>query len=75
MASMTGSRPDANWSAAAVCAVRPSAPASAMLRGFSVLIAGGARDADTLAAQWAADRGIAAEIYTADWQGQGRKKW
>jgi hypothetical protein len=44
-------------------------------REFSVLIAGGARDADTLAAQWAADRGIAAEIYTADWQGQGRKKW
>jgi hypothetical protein len=38
-----------------------------------MVIAGGARGADTLAAQWAADRGIPAEVYMADWQGQGRK--
>src|SRR5690348_16842040 len=40
---------------------------------FTILIAGGARGADTLAAQWAEDRGIPTEVYMADWQGQGRK--
>jgi hypothetical protein len=39
---------------------------------FAVLIAGGARGADTLAEQWAKDRSIPTEIYMADWKGQGR---
>jgi hypothetical protein len=39
---------------------------------FTVLIAGGARGADTLAEQWAKDRGIPTEIYMADWKDQGR---
>jgi hypothetical protein len=41
-------------------------------RRFAVLIAGGARGADTLAAKWAHERGIPTEIYMADWKGQGR---
>jgi hypothetical protein len=40
---------------------------------FSAVIAGGARGADTLAAQWAEHRGIAAEIYMAEWERLGRK--
>src|SRR5947208_664188 len=39
---------------------------------FSVVTAGGARGADNLAAEWAKDRGIPAEVYMADWKGQGR---
>jgi hypothetical protein len=40
---------------------------------FTTLIAGGARGADTLAAQWAEDRGVPSQVYMADWQGHGRK--
>jgi predicted Rossmann-fold nucleotide-binding protein len=40
---------------------------------FTVLIAGGARGADTLAAQWAQDRGIPTQVYTAEWESLGRK--
>jgi predicted Rossmann-fold nucleotide-binding protein len=40
---------------------------------FTVVIAGGARGADTLAAQWAEHRGIPVEVYMADWQKLGRK--
>jgi|SRR5579885_757659 len=39
---------------------------------FTVLIAGGARGADTLAAEWARERGIPTEIYMADWKRQRR---
>jgi len=42
-------------------------------RGFSLVIAGGARGADTLAAEWAASRGVPCEVYMADWEGLGRK--
>ena len=42
------------------------------LRKFELLIAGGARGADTLAEEWARDRNISSEIYHADWQ-LGRK--
>src|ERR1700676_3700007 len=41
--------------------------------GFTVLIAGGARGADTLAAEWARDRGITADVYMAEWERLGRK--
>ena len=41
-------------------------------RRFTMLIAGGARGADTLAAEWANSRGVPAEIYMADWKRQGR---
>jgi hypothetical protein len=41
-------------------------------RRFTVVIAGGARGADVLAVQWAKDRDIATEIYTADWRRFGR---
>jgi YspA, cpYpsA-related SLOG family len=37
-----------------------------------VVITGGARGADTLAVQWAEDRGIPAEVYMAGWEGLGR---
>jgi hypothetical protein len=40
---------------------------------FSMVIAGGARGADALAADWARDRGIPTEIYMADWEHFGRK--
>jgi predicted Rossmann-fold nucleotide-binding protein len=40
---------------------------------FSVVIAGGARGADTLAADWAKERGIPTEIYMAEWNRLGRK--
>jgi predicted Rossmann-fold nucleotide-binding protein len=42
-------------------------------RGFTLVIAGGARGADTLAAEWAASRGILFEIYIAAWETEGRK--
>jgi hypothetical protein len=38
-----------------------------------VVIAGGARGADTIAAEWAEHRGIPAEVYMADWERLGRK--
>jgi predicted Rossmann-fold nucleotide-binding protein len=41
--------------------------------GFSVVIAGGARGADTLAAEWAKDRAIPTEVYMAEWGRLGRK--
>lgn len=37
-------------------------------RPVSVLIHGAARGADTLAAEWAAARGVAIEPYPADWK-------
>jgi hypothetical protein len=42
-------------------------------RGFSLMIAGGARGADTLAEEWARATGLACEVYCADWEGLGRK--
>jgi predicted Rossmann-fold nucleotide-binding protein len=41
-------------------------------RGITLLIAGGARGADTLAEEWAKSQGIACEVYQADWNGLGR---
>jgi predicted Rossmann-fold nucleotide-binding protein len=41
--------------------------------GFAVVIAGGARGADTLAAQWAERRGLPAQVYMAEWEKLGRK--
>jgi hypothetical protein len=41
--------------------------------GFSLVIAGGARGADTLAQEWAEARGIPCTVYRADWEGLGRK--
>ena len=32
------------------------------------IIHGGARGADTLAGEWAADRGIAVQVFPADWE-------
>jgi hypothetical protein len=40
---------------------------------FELLIAGGARGADSLADEWARERGVPTEIYQADWAGLGRK--
>jgi predicted Rossmann-fold nucleotide-binding protein len=40
---------------------------------FAVVIAGGARGADSLAAQWAEHRGIPTEVYMAEWERLGRK--
>ena len=42
-------------------------------RGIALVIAGGARGADTLAADWAKAVGIPCEVYMADWEGLGRK--
>ena len=42
-------------------------------RGFSLVIAGGARGADTLAEEWAKAHGLACDVYQADWTGLGRK--
>jgi hypothetical protein len=41
-------------------------------RGIAHLIAGGARSADTLAAEWADDQDLPCSIYMADWDGLGR---
>jgi predicted Rossmann-fold nucleotide-binding protein len=41
--------------------------------GFTLLIAGGARGADTLAAQWAQDRGVPTQVYMAEWERFGRE--
>jgi hypothetical protein len=40
--------------------------------GFSLLIAGGAQGADTLAVQWARSRGIRTKIFMARWITEGR---
>lgn len=42
-------------------------------RGATVLIAGGARGADTLAEEWAKAQGLPCTVYMADWEGLGRK--
>jgi predicted Rossmann-fold nucleotide-binding protein len=42
-------------------------------RGISLVIAGGARGADTMAEWWAKAEGIACGVYQADWIGLGRK--
>jgi YspA, cpYpsA-related SLOG family len=42
-------------------------------RGFSLVIAGGAMGADTLAEEWARSRGIPCEVYRAHWEGLGWK--
>ena len=42
-------------------------------RGFSLVIAGGARGADTLAEEWAHAAGVRCDVYMADWAGLGRK--
>ncbi len=41
-------------------------------RGVSVVIAGGARGADSLAASWARQRGIELREFSADWNANGR---
>jgi hypothetical protein len=41
-------------------------------RGISVLIAGGARGADTLAEEWAKASGVECVVYHADWHKHGR---
>jgi hypothetical protein len=38
---------------------------------FTMLIVGGARGVDTLAEQWARDRGIRTMIFMADWRRHG----
>ena len=42
-------------------------------RGFTLLIAGGARGADTLAEEWANAVGLPCTVYRADWENLGRK--
>ncbi len=42
-------------------------------RPFGAMIAGGARGADTLAVEWAQNRGVPFDVYMADWEGLGRK--
>jgi hypothetical protein len=42
-------------------------------RGFALVIAGGARGADTLAAEWANAQGVPCEVYMAEWERLGRK--
>jgi hypothetical protein len=41
-------------------------------RRFTLLIAGGARGADTMAAKWASDRGVRTRIFMARWNIYGR---
>jgi hypothetical protein len=43
------------------------------MRGIALVIAGGARGADTMAAEWAKARDIPCSVYMADWDGLGRK--
>lgn len=40
--------------------------------GVTLVIHGGASGADTLAGRWASSRGIAVEVYPADWARYGR---
>jgi predicted Rossmann-fold nucleotide-binding protein len=42
-------------------------------RGFSLVIAGGARGADTMGEEWARARGLPCDVYRVDWEGLGRK--
>lgn len=42
-------------------------------RGITCVIAGAARGADTLAADWAISRGVALEEYKADWDKHGKR--
>jgi hypothetical protein len=42
-------------------------------RGFTLVIAGGARGADTMAEEWAASRGVPCDVYMAEWERLGRK--
>jgi hypothetical protein len=42
-------------------------------RGITLVIAGGARGADTLAEEWAKSQAIPCDVYQADWDGLGRK--
>jgi len=42
-------------------------------RPLARVIAGGARGADTIAAEWAVARDIPANVFMADWEGLGRK--
>ena len=42
-------------------------------REITHVIAGGARGADSRAADWAVAQGIPCEVYMADWEGIGRK--
>jgi predicted Rossmann-fold nucleotide-binding protein len=42
-------------------------------RGCAVVIAGGARGADTLAVEWAKEREVMVEVYMAEWDQFGRK--
>jgi hypothetical protein len=39
--------------------------------GFLLIAHGGAPGADTLAGEWARERGIACEVFPADWEGRG----
>jgi hypothetical protein len=41
-------------------------------RGITLVIAGGARGADTFAAEWAATRSIECRVYEAEWAALGR---
>jgi predicted Rossmann-fold nucleotide-binding protein len=42
-------------------------------RKFGLVITGGARGADTMAHDWAISRGIAVDVYIAEWDRLGRK--
>jgi hypothetical protein len=42
-------------------------------RGVTLVIAGGARGADTLAEEWAKAVGLPCRVFMADWAGLGRK--
>ena len=42
-------------------------------RGVSLVIAGGARGADSMAQWWAKAEGVPCDVYQADWAGLGRK--
>lgn len=42
-------------------------------RRFAMVIAGGARGADTMAEWWAKATGLPCDVYQADWTGLGRK--
>ena len=42
-------------------------------RGIALIISGGARGADAMAAWWAKGAGVPCDVYQADWIGLGRK--